>query len=247
MAKLAGPTIISAQDLYTQSSTPQHKVGQLAFDSYGNRYRYVKAGGTALVSGDLLQEPAENTHFHGMTLQAAAAIGSKSIAVTLGGTAVTTGLFDDGILFVSAGTGIGQQFRIVSHDIQTSTTGTCTFVVDRPVAIALTTASSKITVRKNPYKAVIQYPITTQTGGAVGIALYAMSANYYGWIQSGGESAVLFDNGTNTANGTTAIVPSAAVAGSVKLAAADGANRIGFSRIVASVDSTMGLAYLTMD
>lgn len=246
MAKLAGPTIISAQDLYTKSSTAQHRVGQLAFDSYGNRYRYVLAGAT-LVTGNLLQEPAEDTAFHGMALQAASAIGSKTIAVTLGGTAVTADLFKDGILFVSAGTGIGQQFRIVSHDVQTSTTGTSIYQVDRPVAIALTTASSKITVRKNPYRGVLQYPITTQTGGAVGVALYALTSAYYGWIQSGGECAVLFDAGSNTANGTTAIVPSAAVAGSVCVAAADGANRIGFTRIVASVDSTMGLAHLIMD
>ena len=246
MAKLSGATFIEGQDLYTQSAAPLAEIGQLAFDSYGNRYRYVKAGAT-LVTGNLLQEPAENTNFHAMTPSTVSAIGSKTFAVVLGWTAVTAGLFDDGILYVSAGTGIGQQFRIVSHDIQTSTTGVCTFTVDRPVSIATVVASSKITVRKNPYKGVIQYPLTTQTGGAVGVALFALTDTYYGWIQSGGECAVLHDAGSNTSNGLTGIIPSAAVAGAVCLAAADAANIIGFSRLVVDIDSTMNLAHLIID
>jgi hypothetical protein len=182
-----------------------------------------------------------------MALQANVAIGAYKIPVTLGTTAVTANLFDGGILFVASGTGIGQQFRIISHTVA-ALSSTCTFTVDRKVAIALTTAgSSTITVRKNPYNGVIVYP-TTQTGGVVGVALYAVPASKYCWIQSGGECYVLDDDGASeTSTGLTGIVPSAAVAGSVKINGADGANMIGFSRQVVSVTVTGFLAHLIID
>jgi hypothetical protein len=247
MGNLSGATLIAAQDLWTESSVAQHKLGQLGVDTYGNRYRYVKAGGSALVTGNLLQEPAEDTNFRSMAVNTAAAIGTDEISVTLGGTAVTAGMFDDGLLCVESSTGIGQLFRIKSHTVQTSTTGSCTFTVDRKIKIALTT-SSQVSVRKNPYNGVIQYPVTTQTGGAVGIALYAMTASYYGWIQSGGDAVALFDTGTNSSNGASGIGPSSAVAGSVKpQTGAEGGIVIGYSREVASVDSTMSFVHLTID
>ena len=244
---MTGPVVLEAQNLYSDSSVAEHDLGAMTWDTYGNRYRYVKNGASALTTGNLLQEPVENTQFHAMALQANVAIGAYKIPVTLGTTAVTEDLFVDGILYIASGTGIGQQFRIVSHTVA-ALSSTCTFTVDRPVAIALTTAgSSTVTVRQNPYKGVIVYP-TTQTGGAVGVALHAMAANKYGWIQSGGECAVLDDDGASeTGNGTTWICPSASVAGSVKLAAANGANRIGFSRVVTSVTVTEFLAHLTID
>lgn len=249
MSNIAGATFITAQGLHEQSASKLHRLGQLGVDEWGNRYRYAKAGGTALVTGNLLQEPAEDTNFRSMVVSAASAIGSTEISATLGGTAVTADLFNEGELVVESGTGIGQLFRIVSHTVQTSTTGVCTFTVDRPVKIALVASDSNISVRKNSYNGVIAYPATTQTGAAVGIALYAMTAAYYGWIQTGGDAVALFDTGTNTSNGVTGIVPSAAVAGSVKPAAETDASSpwIGLSREVVSTDSTMGFVKLTLD
>ena len=238
---------IIAQDLYQDSASPLHKLGQKAEDSLGNVFRYVRCGSsTALVAGHLLQEGAEDTNYRSMVAQAAAAIGATEIAVTLGGTAVTADQFKDGILLVESGTGLGQKFTIVSHTVQTSTTGTCTFTIDRPVETALVATTSQVTVRRNPYVAVIDNP-TTQTGGPVGVALIATTISYYGWIQSGGDCGVLFDTGTNTSNGATELVASAAVAGSVKPMGTVGQPIVGFAREVVSVDSTFGVAHLTID
>src|SRR3990167_11315667 len=234
------------QNLYDEDANQQHKLGELYQDPFGRRFRYVQAGASALVTGELLQEAAEVTNFRSMVVQAAVAIGATKIPLTLGGTAVTANQFESGDLVVESSTGIGQAFKITRHDVQTSTTGTCNFYVDRAVKIALTT-SSQVSVRKNSYDGVIQYPITTQTGGAVGFALYAMTASYYGWVQSGGDGAVLQDTGTNSSNGLTALVPSAAVAGSVKLFGADGARIVAYSREVVTVDSTMGFAHIVID
>jgi hypothetical protein len=238
---------ILISDLYTESQYQQHNLGEMAVDKWGNRFRYVQAGGTNLVTGNLLQEAAEDTNYRSMNVAATQSIGDTEITVDLGGTAVTANQFESGNIWIESSTGIGQNFRITRHDVQTATTGECTFYLDRGLAIAITVDATQASVRKNAYDGVIQYPATTQTGGAVGVALYAMTASYYGWIQSGGDCPCLFDTGTNTSNGVTQIVPSAAVAGSVKPAGADGANGIGFSREVASVDSTMGMCHLTID
>lgn len=247
MSKLSGATLIGAQDLYTQSVAPMHKVGQLALDEIGNRYRYVKAGGANLVTGNLLQEPAEDTNFRSMVCSAASAIGSKTIKATLGATATTANMFDGGELVVESGTGIGQLFRIVSHSVADGA-AVCTFIVDRPVKIALIASDSNISVRKNAYNGVIQFP-TTPTGAPVGVALYAMTAAYYGWIQSGGDAVVLFDNTDNTAADASAIKPSLTVAGSaMAVGEADVAPvHIGFGREQVSVDSTMGFVKLIID
>jgi hypothetical protein len=247
MANLAGIGVIG-EDLYSESVYPLHRVGQLGFDSFGNRYRYVKAGASALVVGNLLQEPAEDTAFVSMTPSADAAIGATQISVTLGGTAVTANMFDGGLLTVSVTPGLGQRFQIVAHTVQTATTGACIFTLDRPLKVAITAAASKISVRKNPYLGVIQSPVTTQTGAPVGVAIYAVTGTYYGWIQSGGEASVLFDTGTNTASGALGVGASLAVAGSVKAqTGAEGGDILGFSRQVASVDSTTSVVHLMID
>ena len=77
---------------------------------------------------------------------------------------------------------------------------------------------------------------------------YKLVASYFGWIKSGGECAVLFDSGGNTANEALAIEVSVAVAGSVKVSdGTAGDTVVGYSREVVSTDSTMGLAHLTLD
>lgn len=239
--------IITSQDIFAQGTTsPYNKVGSLSVDVWGNRYRYVKVGGSALVAGNLLQEPAEDTQFVSMAVPAIVAIGATSITVTNGTTAVVANDHKDGLLTISTSTGIGQSFHITGNTAGVSGAAV-TYNLDRPLLVALVT-SSKVSVRANPYDGVIQYPVTTQTGGAVGFARIANTLGTYGYIQSGGDTPVLFDTGTNTGNGTSGIAPSAAVAGSVApVLDAVGAITLGFSRQIASVDSTVSIAHISID
>jgi len=234
-------------ELYGSVAQQQHNLGELLVDNFGRKYRYVQAGAVDLVAGNLIQEVAEDTNYYSMVVQAASAVGSTTIAVTLGGTAVTADQFVDGDLTVESSAGIGQNFKIVSHDVQTSTTGTSIYQVDRPVETALTT-SSQVTVRKNSYDGVIVYP-TTPTGAPVGAAIAIITAAEHGWIQSGGDGSALFDTATNAAADAVAIGPSETVAGSVSaLEAADVApSQLGWSRAIVSVDSTQGMVRWTID
>ena len=235
------------QGLYDESQYQNHRLGELYVDPWGRKFRYVQAGAVALATGHLLQEAAEDTNFRSMVAQAAVAINDTMIQVTLGGTAVTANQFEGGDLVVESSTGLGQAFKIVRHDVQTSTTGTCKFYVDRAVKVALTT-SSQVSVRKNSYDGVIDFPVTP-TGAPVGVALYAMTIAYYGWIQSGGDVPVLYDNQTNSAADESGLIPSRDVAGSVtvNLETIAAGVHIGWGREQVSVDSTFGFAHLTID
>lgn len=241
-----GIQIITPLEFYKESSIQTSKLGQLAVDSNGNRFRYVKNGAVALVAANLLQEPVADTQFISMAVPAAEAIGETTINVTNGTTTVTANMFVNGRLTISTATGIGQSFNIVAHGTGGSG-ATIAYTLDRPLLVALDT-TSKVSVRINPYNGVIQYPVTTQTGGAVGFALIANTISYYGWIQSGGDTAVLFDTGGNTANGASGIEPSEAVAGSVKQSdGTAGDIYLGYSRQVASVDSTVSICHIVID
>jgi hypothetical protein len=243
---MSGIATILPESFKAYDTVPYSTLGQLAVSKAGNRFRYAKVGASALVLANLLQEPAEDTQFVSMAVPAAVAIGSQFITVTNGTTTVAANDHAMGRLTISTGTGIGQTFEIVGNTAGGSGAA-ITYQISGSLSVALDT-SSKVSVRQNPYNGVIQSPVTTQTGGPVGFAISVAPAANYCWVQSGGDTAVLFDTGTNTASDAEGIAPSVAVAGSVKATpSAAGANCIGFGRQVASVDSTVSIAHITID
>lgn len=240
---LSGYTLIEAQGIYEGSTIQQHALGQMAMTGDGRKFRYVKAG-ELLVTGDLYQNAAVSTNFVSMATQAAAAIGASTVAVTLGGTAVTANMFDEGYLVVSAGAGIGQQFQIESHTVQTATAGTCTFTISGKLAVALATATSTVTVVKNPYLDVVKQA-TTPTGAAVGVAQFAIASGSFGWITSGGVAAILSDNTTTSAD-AKGLSPSTTTAGAMALALTTDA-RIGNTIQLTTVSAAVAPVQLMLD
>ncbi len=177
-------------DFSHSSTLPAHQLGSVAYDDLGRKYRYAQAGAVALVKGNLLQSPARSTDFTDMAVQAAAAVDAFAVDITLGSTATTANMFDEGTLVVSFTPGIGQNFSIKGHDV-TAAAGTCTFNLNEPILTALTTVS-KVTVTKNPYDGVIVSP-TTRTGITVGVAIVAAAISAYTWIGVEGQFGVLSD------------------------------------------------------
>lgn len=184
-------------------------LGAAGFDNAGNRYRFVKAGGTALVPGKLQQAAAEVTNHQGLT-PAAAAIGATSVTVTLGATAATANQYAGGWLVVTVTPGQGYKYLISSHPAADSA-ATLTLTLEDAIVVALTT-SSRVDLVANPYSGVIVNP-TTATSAPVGAAVTAVTAAYFGWVQDGGVANVLM-NGTGVVG--TAQVASNAVAGAVE-------------------------------
>lgn len=173
----------------TSSTVQQHQLGTFGYDRAGRAYRYAQAGAVALVTGNLLQSAARDTAFTDMAVVSGAA-GQKEIVVTLGATATTANLFDEGTLAITVTPGIGQTFTIKSHTVADAS-ASCTITVEENIVTALST-SSKVTINKNLYDAVIQSP-TTRTGKTVGVAQFAIPIGSYGWIGTRGVFAVLSD------------------------------------------------------
>lgn len=219
MASSAGPTMISSVNFYSFESNPTTALGSLAYTQDGRKFRYALAGATALVQGTLQQSQTEQTNFKDMSVQAAVAVGATTVPVTLGSTATTQGATTSGnlvggLLVVSAGTSmIGQYSRILSHDTASAST-TCNFVLEDPIAVALTT-SGLVTCYPHMYRLVVQHlGSATNTGLSTGVPVYPVAANKYGWLQTGGLGACLSDATVTTA-AIQAMSPSVGTAGAL--------------------------------
>lgn len=217
MAYLTGlPTLYGINPFDTQL-IQRHPLGSVGFDRIGRRYRYVLNGAVATVKGHLLQSAARDTAFTDMAVQAITAIGATQIPVTLGATSATKDLFADGILAITASTGLGQNFTIQGHAAATNAT-TCTFNLGEGEAVLTALAtSSKATASRGPYNGVVDSP-TTRTGMSVGVSISVIPATAagvtgYGWIGVEGLFAVLSD-ATVAAVGED-VSPSTTTAGAV--------------------------------
>lgn len=205
-------------------------------------FALVQNGAVALVSGVLVQGPASIGANHTGLTCATAAIGATQITVTLGGTAVTANQYAGGFAVVSAGTGIGQTFKIASHPAQTSTSGTVVLTLEDPLSVATAVSDSKVSLTLPQYgsangAAVTTHGVvispTTATGRTIGVTISPIPASSstvptYGFIQTNGPVACLNDSAT--AIGLD-VMPSSAVAGAVLTYVVATRNRVGTSTV----------------
>lgn len=213
----------------------------------GRELVLVQTGGTAIVSGVMVQAPASIGANHTGLTTATAAIGATQITITLGGTAVTANQYAGGFAVISAGTGIGQALRIQSHPAQATTTGTVVLTLEDPLAVATLVSDSKTSLTLPQYgssngtnfgtSGVIIAP-TTLTGRVIGASLYPLTASTstvasYGFIVKSGFASVL--NQGSTAIGLDVMCPGS-VAGSVATYVVATSSRVGTSS-VAGVDA----------
>ena len=194
-------------------SVQQHALGTRGVDKYGRVYRYVKAGASALVAGECIQSPAIAAN-HLARTPVAAAIGATSVTSDVGATSGAANLYAKGFLQVDTTPGNGRMYGVDNHLAFDASAAAVVWNLDPsdPIKVALTT-SSRVGLIKNPYDGVIQMPVTTATGILVGVAVAAIAASEFGWIQTWGYCPVLI-NGT-PALGATVVSPSATTAGAV--------------------------------
>ncbi len=208
MPRTSTTPLISSIDLFKSETNPSTDVGAVFQTQDGRKFRYTLNGAVALVAGNVIQAKPVDTQFNTMAVTATA-IGATVVAVTNGTTTVAANDFKDGILVVDTAPGIGQYSRILAHDTGASG-ATLNFTLEDPFQVALTT-SSKVSVKPNPFRAVVQGagPVTA---AAVGGAVNLLAASTYGFVQTGGMGGVLSD-ATVTAAATMAMSPSAGTAG----------------------------------
>jgi len=175
----------------------------------GRRYRYARAGSSALTVGNLLQSAAEDTadqNIAGTTT----AVGATSI--TTASMTVTANQYAGGYVTVTVTPGLGTTYRIKSHAAYTS--AAATFELESPILVALT-STSRLDFVPNPYNGVIAAP-TTLTSSVAGVAVNDLTSSQYGWIQVGGPCNMLNDAAGALSVGV-AVMSSSSVTGAVRL------------------------------
>ena len=236
MSQYSGSIGVIGENPFTTSTTePTHTLGAVMGADGNRRFCYVRAGGTALVRGNIVQAPAEDTADQDIT-PTAAAVGA-TIIVTSSTMTVTANQYAGGWIVVSVTPGVGQVFKVKSHSAYTA--AAATFNLEDPIQVALTT-TSRIDFVANPYNNVIVTP-TTPTGVVVGAAVNVIAANAYGWVQTWGPAPVIADAG-GALTVDDAISTSNATSGTVEVAVA-GQPNIGYAMTGIAANET-GLAFL---
>ena len=213
-SQLTGPVTVAAQSIFSESSSQLHNLGEVAFSNDGRAYKYCKAGATALVAGKLQQASAEDTtNLQNLTCAVSSA-GATSVTTTSTVT-VTANQVANGLLVVTAATtGAGFAYGIKGH--AAATAAVVTFNLDDPIVVA-TTGTVTVDVIPSVYSAVVVNP-TTATSAPVGVAVYNITATYYGWLQVSGVASILNDGGStvgtnvSASNGTAGAVEAAVTA-----------------------------------
>lgn len=203
------PSVFSGDFLVLDEANPSMDLGAEMKSSDGRSFRYVLAGGTTLVVGNLQQAPAEDTGDQNIT-PTAAAIGDTSV-LTSSTMTVTANQYAGGWMIVSITPGVGYQYRIRSHPAATA--AALTFRLEDPIQVALTT-TSRVDFVANPYGSVVVNP-TTATSAPVGIAVNNITNAQYGFIQTRGVATILSDGGSTVGTNVSA---SNATAGAVEAA-----------------------------
>lgn len=238
---LGSAPLISGQDVNTNSSTQQMALGAYAETADGRGFRYAYIGATATVSGRIYQAPAEDTtNFQALTA-AVNSVGDTTVTTTSTVTLSANQLAGGSLIVVSATLGSGRMYKIKSHPAATA--AVVTFTLEDPIAVA-TTGTVKIDCHPNPYNGVIITPAGSATSCPVGVATNAITANYYGWLQTHGPAPVLSSTAMTVGNNVMPLFATAAGAGTVAI---DGVKAdIGYA-LTGIATTDVGHVFLTID
>jgi len=198
------------------------ELGDMMIQRDGSVFAFCKAGGTALVAGQLYQQgtyasvcgSADAHAVIDLAVASGGVAGSSTVVLTMAGTAMTKDILAGGILFVSEATGYGTG---VAHRIKSnsaaSTVGALTVTIEDTFAVSLSAGTSKCGLRNPEYSNLILTTAdTVGLGLLAGVAPSPVVASYYGWIQRKGRCACLTDG---TVIIGEAVVQSSALAGAV--------------------------------
>jgi len=190
--------LLSSQDVaiggtnFVSSAAPgQFDLGTRGYTRDGRVFRYVLNGGVALVAGEVIQSPATIAGHLTRAVNTTSQTGSGSTLIRLTcGSTVAAGFYAEGYLIIASGAGQGLTYQIASHPaVSTGATGTFTLYDDDAIATPITNTST-VSLIPNKYRGVIQAPVTTATGVAIGVACYPIAITQYGWVQTWGPCGV---------------------------------------------------------
>jgi len=226
----------------TNSSVREIALGSRYEDQWGRVFHYAKAGGTGLSRGKLVVAADPVANHLNMSFAVAPAVGDKSVTVTLGATAATANQYRDGWLAVQDGTGEGRMYRIEGHQAADASASLVIWLCE-PIDTAGALAEANVDLVYNKYDSVV-ISATDQADIPVGVPVGAITASYYGWVQTWGPCAVLMDEAI--AAGDTVTIGTG-VAGAVEAVDAVGEPVVGHMSELTGVDTEYTTMYLQID
>ena len=179
-----------------ETSDQRHELGTRMVFRDGREYRYTHNGGVAIGEGLIAVSEALVTNHgsDGDLAVATTAAGSRTIDVTVEGTAAAKNLYKEGYLWFNlAATSVHELYKIKEHDAFDSS-GAATVTIEDEAGLhqAVTNGTDTVGMMKNPYDNII-VATAAVAERPVGVTVNAFTANYYGWVQTRGISVIKID------------------------------------------------------
>lgn len=185
------------------------------------RVFYWSQNGATLIGGSKVVQTAvqHGASIQGQALDVVGAVttGVTTLTVTLGATDIGANLYADGYVTIDTSPGTGM-YQIDAHPAAASVANVViTLAESDPLREALTSGTTKVGLRQNPYQATIIQP-TTVTGVAIGVTPVEVAASgaavdgvhpdpVFFWLQTYGPCQVFVD--AALVEGRNVIVPGA--------------------------------------
>jgi len=171
------------------------KLGTRAIQPDGRVYRWALNGATAIEGGKAVQTAADaraSVHASGLTIVNATVTGVTTITITAATTTVAADYYADGDLVIDTSPGQAM-YRIKTNTAAVSGGNTeVTLYESDEIKNALTSGTTTVGLRANPYTSVIITP-TTVTGAVIGVTPINVPVGEYFWLQTWGLANVNVD------------------------------------------------------
>lgn len=224
----------------SEDSVARFPLGALVETVDGRKFRYCQNSSAAIAAGKLYQAPALVANHQNIAVASAASIGDLSVTVTLGATAATANDYSEGLMVVNDEAGEGHCYRVKSHPAADAS-ASLVLTLEDPIKVALTT-SSEVCLIPNLYKKPV-ISDSGQAGTAVGVAPFAITADYFGWLQTHGMTGCLADENVTAGQ---ALTIGSSTDGSVEAVDADTEPKVGVAS-QACVDGEYRMIFLQID
>lgn len=230
---------VAPQDVFSSYATQGTDLGAFATTNDGRIFRYAKAGVAPLVPGTVVQAPAQVTGNQNLAVVAASA-GAKTVVIS-DSTTVVAGALTGGYLATTTGTGYGYSYKISGNSA--STASSLTVYLEDAVVVGLSATDSKVDLTASPFNGVIISP-TTASSSPLGVAVSAIPAGYFGWVQSHGSSIVTASGALTVGLG---VCTSVGTAGNVVLATSAITTPVIGTALTAVSANESGLVFLSLE
>lgn len=172
-------------------TTPAHQFGSHVASNHGrDQFRFACAGASNIGHGKLELAPAPIANHLDQSFDAASnfSIGDKHLTLNNGGTAAAAGIYDQGSLEITSGTGLGQHLPVL-HNFAATSGADVVIDLDTPLYIAIVAGTTTGSLVHNPYNGVVESATKTRT--AAGVGLIDTLATGFVFLQTKGICAVL--------------------------------------------------------